>query len=159
MSAVLSGKRFEDVTVGEQLPEVSIPLTVYRLVMAAGSNRDFNSIHHNTEYARSTGAEEMYANTSFLMSSWERLVRDWCGLTGRIRAVRGFRMRAFNYVGTTMRVLGEVTAARTEDGAGGPVGVVEVAVRCEGPQGVTVGPGTVEVLLPVAADHTNEESA
>lgn len=144
-----AGRRFEDVTVGEQLPELVIPLTVYRLVMAAGSNRDFNSIHHNSEYARSTGAEEMYANTSFLMSSWERLVRDWCGPAGRIRAIRGFRMRSFNYVGTTMRVLGEVSDARLVDGPGGPVGIAEIAVRCEGPKGVSVGPGTVEVLLPV----------
>lgn len=158
MSTVLTGRRFDEVTVGEQLPEVALPLTVYRLVMAAGSNRDFNSIHHNSEYARSTGAEEMYANTSFLMSSWERLIRDWCGSTGRIRAIRGFRMRAFNYVGTTMRVLGEVTAMRVEEGADGPVGVVEVAVRCEGPNGTTVGPGTVEVLLPVDTSQEQEEA-
>lgn len=158
MSTVLTGRRFDDVTVGEQLPEVALPLTVYRLVMAAGSNRDFNSIHHNSEYARSTGAEEMYANTSFLMSSWERLIRDWCGSTGRIRAIRGFRMRAFNYVGTTMRVLGEVTDMRVEEGADGPVGVVEVAVRCEGPNGTTVGPGTVEVLLPVDTSQEQEEA-
>lgn len=153
------GKHFEDVAVGEHLPEVALPLTVYRLVMAAGSNRDFNSIHHNSEYARQTGADEMYANTSFLMSSWERLVRDWCGATGRIRAIRGFRMRAFNYVGTTMRVLGEVTATRVENGTDGAVGIAEVAVRCEGPKGVTVGPGTVEVQLPLASgtDEKSEE--
>lgn len=154
-TSVLPGRRFADVVVGEQLPEVAIPLTVYRLVMAAGSNRDFNSIHHNSEYARGTGAEEMYANTSLLMSSWERLVRDWCGPAGRIRAIRGFRMRSFNYAGTTMRVLGEITATRVDETDAGPLGVVEVAVRCEGPNGVTVGPGTVEVLLPL----TREESA
>lgn len=158
-TSVLPGKRFEDVAVGEQLPEVTIPLTVYRLVMAAGSNRDFNSIHHNSDYARGTGAEEMYANTSFLMSSWERLVRDWCGATGRIRAVRGFRMRSFNYVGTTMRVLGEVTTTRLEQTADGPVGVVEVAVRCEGPAGVTVGPGSVEVLLPLRDETSGKDEA
>jgi acyl dehydratase len=147
--STLEGRRFEDVAVGDALPEVSYPLTVYRLVMAAGANRDFNSIHHNSEYARGTGAKEMYANTSFLMSSWERAVRDWTGLTGRIRGIRGFRMRSFNYVGDTMRVLGEVAATRVEQGPAGPVGVVEVAIRCEGPGGVTVGPGTVEVLLPL----------
>jgi acyl dehydratase len=140
----LSGRYFEDVRVGEELPTVAYPLTVYRLVMAAGSNRDFNSIHHNSEYARSTGAREMYANTSFLMSSWERCVRDWMGLTGRIRAIRGFRMRSFNHVGDTMRVLGEVTDTRIEDDKG----VVEIAIRCENSAGVSVGPGTVEVELP-----------
>lgn len=137
-------KYFEDVKVGEQLPVVSYPLTIYRLVMAAGGNRDFNSIHHNTSYARSTGAEEMYANTSFLMSAWERCVRDWMGLTGRIRAIRGFRMRRFNYVGDTMRVIATVAGTRVVDGTG----VVDVAIRCENSTGVTVGPGVVEVELP-----------
>ncbi|MBM0124244.1 hypothetical protein [Pimelobacter simplex] len=150
----LDGRWFEDVVVGEQLPEVALPLTVYRLVMAAGSNRDFNSIHHNSEYARATGAEEMYANTSFLMSSWERSVRDWVGLTGRIRAIRGFRMRSFNHVGDTLRVLAEVSATRVD----GPVGVVEIAIRCENRSGVSVGPGSVEVELP-RRTTTQEESA
>ena len=148
MTTTTTGRAFEDVTVGEQLPEVRYPLTVYRLVMAAGSNRDFNSIHHNSEYARGTGADEMYANTSFLMSAWERAVRDWMGLEGRIRAIRGFRMRAFNYVGDTMRVVAEVVDATVEDGQG----VVRIGIRCESSAGVTVGPGTVEVVLPRRAE-------
>lgn len=153
---VMDGLCFEDVTVGEALPTVDYPMTVYRLVMAAGSNRDFNSIHHNSEYACSTGAQEMYANTSFLMSSWERAVRDWMGASGRIRAIRGFRMRSFNYVGDTMRVLAEVADARLEDGPEGALGVVEVAIHCESSVGVTVGPGIVEVVLP-SRDSVKEE--
>ena len=131
----------EDVKVGEALPTVSYPLTVYRLVMAAGANRDFNPIHHNTDVARRTGAREMYANTSFLMSAWERCVRDWIGVGGTIHAIRGFRMRSFNSAGETMHVHAEVAAVRED-------GVVEVEIRCENAQGVTVGPGVVEVGLP-----------
>lgn len=138
------GRRFEDVAPGEALPTVAYPLTVYRLVMAAGANRDFNSIHHNSEYARAGGAPEMYANTQFLLTSWERCVRDWMGPAGTIRAIRGFRMRSFNTVGDTMRVHAEVTDSRVEDGRG----VVEIAIRCENSTGVTVGPGVVVVELP-----------
>ncbi|GAA2448904.1 hypothetical protein GCM10010191_77970 [Actinomadura vinacea] len=140
----MSTRYFEDVEVGESLPGADYPLTVYRLVMAAGSNRDFNSIHHNSEYARGTGAPEMYANTSFLLSAWERCVRDWIGPEGVIRGIRGFRMKSFNVVGDTMRVRAEVAAARVQDGAG----VVEIAIRCENAAGITVGPGVVEVALP-----------
>lgn len=135
---------FDDVRVGDQLPTVEYPLTVYRLVMAAGSNRDFNSIHHNTEYARATGADEMYANTSFLLGAWERLVRDWMGASGSIRSITGFRMRSFNYVGDTLRVLGEVVAVDRGD----DVVLVDVQVRCENERGVSVGPGIVRVALP-----------
>jgi acyl dehydratase len=133
-------KYLEDVEVGEELPSVAYPITAYRLVMAAGANRDFNSIHHNSSYAQRTGAPEMYANTSFLLSSWERCVRDWAGPDAEFRAIKGFRMRAFNTVGDTMRVHASVESISD--------GVVTVAIRCENSTGVTVGPGTVEVALP-----------
>ncbi|MEY9212423.1 acyl dehydratase [Thermobifida halotolerans] len=144
MTDTRTQRYFEDVEAGEELPGVAYPLTVYRLVMAAGANRDFNSIHHNTEYARGTGAKEMYANTSFLLGVWERCVRDWIGPAGTIRGIHGFRMRSFNYVGDTVRVRASVEDTRVEDGAG----VVEIAIRCENSSGVSVGPGTVEVTLP-----------
>jgi acyl dehydratase len=145
---------FEDVEVGERLPSVELPLTVYRLVMAAGSNRDFNSIHHNTSYAQATGAAEMYANTSFLMSSWERCVREWMGHAGRIRSIRDFRMKSFNYVGDTMHVHARVAAVGIDDDG---AGVVEVEIWCENSTGVTVGPGVVEVALPRRKDLSRAE--
>ncbi len=33
--------------VGEYLPEISIPITLQRLVMEAGANRDFSLMHHD----------------------------------------------------------------------------------------------------------------
>ena len=136
---------FNDVQPGQPIPEVSYPLTVYRLVMAAGGNRDFNSIHHNGEYARSTGAADMYASSAFLLATWERAVRDWIGCAGTIRSIRGFRMRQFNLVGDTTRVLGYVVSAEMQD----DVGVVVLELRSENSRGVTVGPGQVEVTLPL----------
>jgi acyl dehydratase len=147
-AAPTTSRFFDDVVVGEDLPVSVYPLTVYRLVMAAGSNRDFNSIHHNTEWAQSMGAAEMYANTSFLLTAWERCVRDWIGVDGTLRAIRKFRMKSFNCAGDTMRVVAQVSATRVEDG----VGVVEIAIRCETDSGVTVGPGVVEVTLPMRSD-------
>ncbi|GAB3980815.1 hypothetical protein GCM10029978_079880 [Actinoallomurus acanthiterrae] len=134
----------EDVREGEELPGVAYPLTVYRLVMAAGSNRDFNSIHHNTEYARATGAPEMYANTGLLLGMWERAVRDWIGPAGTIRGIKGFRMRAFNVVGDTTWVRGRVASVGGDDAPG----AVDLELWCENSAGVTVGPGTVRVTLP-----------
>jgi acyl dehydratase len=141
-----AGQRyFDDVTPGQPIPEVSYPLTVYRLVMAAAGTRDFNSIHHNGDYARATGAPDMYASTAFLLGTWERAVRDWMGAAGTIASIRGFRMRRFNLVGDTTRVLGHVVAAELRDG----VGVVVLELRSENSGGVTIGPGQVEVTLPV----------
>jgi acyl dehydratase len=143
-----TGQRyFDDVRKGQALEEVSYPLTVYRLVMAAGGTRDFHSIHHNGEYARSTGAPDMYASSAFLLGTWERAVRGWIGHAGTIRSIRGFRMRRFNLVGDTTRVNGHVVSAELGDG----VGVVVLELRSENSGGVTIGPGRVEVTLPLRA--------
>jgi hypothetical protein len=40
---------WDDVEEGADVPPVAFPLSVYRLVVEAGANRDFNSIHHNSE--------------------------------------------------------------------------------------------------------------
>ena len=139
-------RSFEDVTVGEELAPVAFPLTVYRLVVAAGGNRDFNSIHHNTAYAQASGAPEMYASTFFLMGMWERLVRDYIGPAGTIQSVRDFRMRKFNLVGSTVQVRGRVRDARPD----GDRCVVTLEVESVVDGQVTVGPGTVEVTVPSA---------
>ena len=147
MTSLASHQRtFGDVTIGEELPPVQFPLTVYRLVVAAGGNRDFNSIHHNTAYAQASGAPEMYASTFILMGMWERLARDYIGPAGTIRSIRDFRMRRFNLVGSVVEVRGRVRDAR-RDGAQGIV-TLEVESLVDGQ--VTVGPGTVEVTLPSA---------
>ncbi len=90
---------WEDISAGDEVPPVQFPLSVYRLVMEAGANRDFNSIHHNSEYARQTSAPEMYANTIFLQGMWERTVREFIGLAGTIKSLAGFRMKIFNTAG------------------------------------------------------------
>jgi hypothetical protein len=130
-----------DVAVGDEVPAVDFPLSIYRLVVAAGGNRDFNSIHHNSSYAKASGAPDMYASTFILMGAWERVVRDYIGDGGTIRSITNFRMRKFNVVGSTMTVGGRVTDVRDD-------GTVVLEVTGRVGEDVTVGPGTVEVTVP-----------
>jgi hypothetical protein len=140
-----SAQRYwDDVAEGDDVPPVEFPLTVYRLVVEAGANRDFNAIHHNSEVARASGAPEMYANTGFLLGMWERAIREFAGLEGSVRRITGFRMRRFNVVGQTVVVRGRVAGKRREDDAS----LVELELWSEVDGEVTVGPGTVTVALP-----------
>lgn len=138
---------WEDVCVGDVLPTLEFPLSIYRLVVAAGANRDFNAIHHNTEYAKSTGAPDMYANNLFLQGMWERMVRDYIGLGGKIHKLRGFRMGTFNTVGDIVRVKGEVVRKWPEVG----LYFVEFRLWSENTNGISVGPGFVVASLPTNA--------
>jgi acyl dehydratase len=145
---------WDDLTMDEPLPAIRFPLSVYRLVMAAGSNRDFNSIHHNTEWARSTGAPEMYANVLFLQGMWERCVREFIGVRGTIRQLSGFRMGSFNTAGDTVTVRGRVARLWEEGG----VGFAELRMWSSNRHGVSVGPGSVVVTLPRRASTRHSDN-
>lgn len=99
---------FDTVTVGDEIGKISIPITLQRLVMEAGANRDFSLIHHDREVAQATGANDAYMNTFFIAGMFERLLREWMGTTGRLNKIQGLRMKVFNCVGETISFSGVV---------------------------------------------------
>jgi acyl dehydratase len=139
-------RTWEEVVEGEELPSLTFPLSVYRLIVAAAGTRDFNAIHHNPAVAQRSGAPDIYANTMFLQGMWERAVREYIGLGGTIRRIGGFRMRVFNTVGDTVVVRGRVKRKWREDATG----LLDLEVWSENAGGVSVGPGVVTATLPLA---------
>ena len=135
---------FDDVNEGDEVPPITFNLTVQRLVIEAGANRDFNQIHHNTEVAQEQGAAEMYANNTFVQGFWERTVREFVGLDGQIKKVGPFRIRVFNLVGEAVITKGIVKKKWQEGGEN----LVELEIWSEHSQGISVGPGPVLVTLP-----------
>lgn len=135
---------FEDVNVGDEIPPVIFNMTVYRLVVEAGANRDFEPIHHNTPYSHDSGAPDMYANNVFIQGMWERTVREYIGLGGRLKKTGPFRMKIFNTVGETVVTKGTVQRKWQENGEN----FVELEVVSVHSRGASVGPGPVVVTLP-----------
>ncbi|MEH6592565.1 MAG: hypothetical protein V7746_20025 [Halioglobus sp.] len=121
-----------DISVGDELPPIAIPITLQRLVMEAGANRDMSLIHHDGGVARATGAPDAFANTYFLMGMFERLMRDWAGPTARIRKIGPLRMMVFNAVGDTVSFKGLVESI--DEGAG----TVSLDMWVESDRGKTV---------------------
>lgn len=142
----MNQRYWDEVHEGDTLDPLVFPLTVYRLVVAAGANRDFNAIHHNSEFAKASGAPEIYANTLFLQGMWERAVRDYIGLAGTIHALSGFRMNSFNCVGDTVTVQGKVKRKWRDNDRH----LLEITLWSTNSQGVSVGPGAMVVALPAS---------
>ena len=140
----MTRRLWDDVAVGDSIGTLAYPITVSRLVIAAGAQRDFNAIHHNSDFARATGAPDMYVNSLFLQGMWERLVRDYIGPSGRIRSLGGFRMRSFNCPGDTVISSGTVT----EKWIDGDRAMIRIELRSGNKGGLTVGPGFVTAELP-----------
>jgi acyl dehydratase len=75
---------FDDVEVGEQLPNRSFPITRSDLVRYAGASGDFNPIHWNERFATSVGLPDVIAHGMFTMATAARLVTDWVGDPGAV---------------------------------------------------------------------------
>ncbi|NKZ02971.1 MaoC family dehydratase [Actinomadura latina] len=133
-------KRFQDVAVGEELPELSIPLTRTMIVATALASRDYQDVHHDPALAVERGSKDVFMNILTTNGLVERYVTGWAGPAAVVKAIK-IRLGAPNYPGDTMVLTG--TVAEKRDG-----GRVEIKVR-----GVNeIGPhvtGTVVVQLPV----------
>ncbi|MFK7888507.1 MAG: acyl dehydratase [Gammaproteobacteria bacterium] len=125
-------RRVGDVSVGEEIGNVSIPITLQRLVIEAGANRDFSLIHHDQKVAQATGAPDAYMNTFFIAGMFERLLRKWMGAHGRLNKMGNLRMKIFNSVGDTATFTGRVESINTSSNQ------VDIALTSATDNGITV---------------------
>ncbi len=132
---------YENVKVGSEIPEVTIPVSLQLLVMEAGANRDLSSIHHDPEAGVATGASSAYTNTFFLMGMIERQLREWMGLRGKLTKISSLRMKIFNSVGDVVSFMGKV---REKNDASG---TVILDIRSETKNGETMT-AEATVILP-----------
>jgi hypothetical protein len=136
-----------DVAVGDQLPELAIPLTRTVIVTTAIASRDYQDVHHDPSLAVERGSPDIFMNILSSNGFVGRYITDWSGPGSIIESV-SIRLGAPNYPGDTMVFTGKVTAVGVPEGRGDGRGVVEIAVRGANSRGDHVT-GTVSVALPV----------
>ncbi|MFS0694402.1 MaoC family dehydratase [Streptomyces nitrosporeus] len=134
---------YDDVAVGEVLPELSVPLTRTLIVATALASRDYQDVHHDPDLARERGSEDIFMNILTSNGLVDRYVTGWAGPAAVVEAIR-IRLGAPNYPGDTMVLTGTVTG-KTDTGRR-----VEISVRGTNRLGAHVT-GTVTVRLPEEA--------
>jgi len=137
--------RFAEVSVGDALDALEIPLTRTVIVATAIASRDYQDVHHDPSLAVERGSPDIFMNILTTNGFVGRFVTDWGGPGAEIRAV-SIRLGVPNYPGDTMVLTGQVVALEPPADAGGR-GVVEVSVRGANSRGDHVT-GTVKVALP-----------
>jgi hypothetical protein len=136
---------FDDVSVGDALPELAVPLTRTLIVSTAIASRDYQDVHHDSVLAVERGSKDIFMNILSTNGIVGRYVTDWSG-PGAVLTDVNIRLGAPNHPDDTMTVSGAVTA---KDEAVGPEGKggVEVTLRGANSLGDHVT-GTVRLLLP-----------
>jgi len=112
--------RYDDVSVGDELPTFEIPLTRTMIVSTALASRDYQDVHHDPGLAQERGSQDIFMNILTTNGLVGRYVTDWAGPNALLKSVK-IRLGAPNYPGDTMRMTGAVT--KKEDG------LIEVGLR------------------------------
>ncbi len=82
-------------------------------------------------------------------------MREFIGLGGIMKSLKGFRMKIFNTVGETVVTKGVVKRKWQE----GEEALVALEIWSENSKGVSVGPGIVVAALPRRRERSQEQSA
>lgn len=105
--------------IGSTIPPLSICLSLQRLIMVSGANRDFAMTHIDNEAAREGGAASAYADIMFIFSVLDRLLLEWTGPAGVLRRIGPVKLHDFVLSGHELTVAGtvvDVAEARLPDG-------------------------------------------
>ena len=140
------GPTFLDVSVGDELPTLVLPITRTLIVSGAIASRDYQDVHHDQVLAKERGSKDIFMNILTTNGLVGRYVTDWSGPRSRLSEVN-IRLGAPNYPDCTMTLTGSVTA-KEPLGDDGTSGSVTVSIRGANNLGDHVT-GTVKLVLPV----------
>ncbi len=138
---------FFDPDVGDELPELVLPITRTLIVSGALASRDYQDVHHDSELAKSRGSKDIFMNILTTNGLVGRYVTDWTGPSAVISEVN-IRLGAPNYPDDVMTFTGVVTE-KGPLATDGQSGMVQVKIRGANSLGDHVT-GTVTVVLPMS---------
>ncbi|WP_350628150.1 MaoC family dehydratase [Pseudoalteromonas sp. CAL260-MNA-CIBAN-0059] len=132
--------QFNDINVGDKLPEKAIPITVALISNGALATRDFFPGHHDKDAAIALGSPHIFMNILTTNGLVQSYVEGWSGPQSRLKNI-DIKLGMPNYPGDVMTFMGEVTAT---DAA---TRTVDVGLAGKNKYGMHVT-GTVQLVLP-----------
>ncbi|PKQ28472.1 MAG: dehydratase [Candidatus Anoxymicrobium japonicum] len=134
---------FDQVNVGDEIPDLEVTLEQMMLWMYAGASGDFNLIHVDKEFGEKVGLGGTIAHGLSSMARLGRCVTDWLGDPG---ALKHFNVRFASPArpGDTVTFWGKVTDKKVEEGRN--LVTLEVGARIQdGTSVLTKGEAVVEL--------------
>jgi len=106
-----SNLRPGQVSEGDVLPELVVPITHKLIVAGAIATQDFVIVHHNTAAAQAASMPDIFMNILTTCGLSARYLGDWAGPGSRLRKLK-FRLMAANTPGDSMTLQGKVTGMK-----------------------------------------------
>ena len=134
--------RFDEVSVGDELPTLVLPITPTVIVAGAIASRDYQDVHHDRDLAQRRGSKDIFMNILTTNGYVGRFVTDWAGPEAILQKV-DIRLGVPNYPNDTMELRGRV---KSKDSS--PPGRLTIEITGSNSLGDHVT-GTVDLALPV----------
>lgn len=136
---------FDDVKVGEELPEVVQKLTIPVMQRWVASSETLRRDHYDAKFAiEFDGLPNAVMSGSFSQAYLWQLLFNWAGPDGWV--FKAYQKNAMMvHPGTTITFFGTVTAKTENNG----LGYVELELGLRKEDGVVAVPGTATIVLPL----------
>jgi acyl dehydratase len=133
---------WSDVSREDDVPPVTLTITLRRLVHNSAAAWDLFPGHHDRDYARVNGHADVFANTSLLLAVADRMITDWAGPRTRIMR-RSLTVALPVHPGDTLQASGVVTEHRRD----GELHVVDIRTELSTARG-RCAHGVTSIVLP-----------
>ena len=105
----------DQITEGQQLPELEHDVTATTVVLGALASRDWRPMHHDRTFAQNrNGVKDIFINTPNNAAWFERYITDWTGPKGRIGRMK-FKMMSSVFPEDHMTFKGAVEKISTDE--------------------------------------------
>lgn len=139
--------RWQDVSEGEEVTPMEIPITTTMIVAGAIASRDFMPVHHDRDYANKQGSPNLFMNILTSNGYCVRFLTDWAGPDAMVKKL-SIRLGVPCFPDDPLRFTGKVTG-KTEGTDG--ENFVEVTFQAANSLGNHVSGTAVLSLLDGAA--------
>ncbi|MBF5004301.1 MaoC family dehydratase [Diaphorobacter caeni] len=130
---------FESVHTGDELPSVTVPITVPLIAGGAIATRDYFPGHHDLEAACQLGSSHIFMNILTTNGLVQSYVEGWAGPRARLMDLK-IKLGAPNYPGDSMKFTASVTAKNDDKRS------VQITLKGTNSMGSHVS-GTVQVAF------------
>lgn len=117
--------RWADISVGDEVTPLEVPITTTMIVAGAIATRDFMPVHHDRDYANKQGSPNLFMNILTTNGYCVRFLTDWAGPEAMVKNL-SIRLGVPCFPDDPLRFTGSVT--QKTEGTGGE-NFVEVAFK------------------------------
>ncbi|MDT5350502.1 MAG: hypothetical protein QOH91_3789 [Mycobacterium sp.] len=101
--------KWADISVGDEVTPLEIPITTTMIVAGAIASRDFMPVHHDRDYANKQGSPNLFMNILTTNGYCVRFLTDWAGPEAMVKNL-SIRLGVPCFPDDPLRVTGSVTS-------------------------------------------------